>query len=1401
MRTTRILRPSPATLITGTVVEDGPRQFISEDAPYRIRLNREGEVFNRNSPYISVEFDGQTPPPGYHHESRIPPPGGYMPQSFSKPYRVRFGVGANPTDEDVYGKTALNVRRFNNFRFVSLSGTHNGKNFLKGGRLFSYNDGLFFLTETFVWSNDQYYRMARLFRYSEESDAFDEIKTFSTIPIDSNENQNQYGSPDYYIWDSKLHVVYRTINRDDDRSYIVVFRANEGLTEWSQISSTPITDAWSVDLTRFRLRVASSKHSVMVVVYLVTNGLRNGVTEISKADMRSYISYDGGYVLNTKNKSYRNVRYNDGSEIERVTGTNNMAYLFLPNAIDTPTSNISPMNEKFGLYYDENMGEYVILKAGDPSTGDPDRYLMGIKTVENDLHNWESCLKLRLDDRITCIPPEYGTPWNPYNESTDHNINDFKLLDLDIAPGPTINTMIVHTKLMDEYYDYDYVATPEFTFLVEFTFASESDVPKFSQPRTSSLYAYGGKFHPEYSFICSPWNPIPTGLATAGMIKQGWNTDYPMICNWRNQVVASNRTKLGVNQSTGYDENVYSCLHIFSTWQNYEEKYGYEFALSARQFNINTSVYGMSPSTLDGAFTYTPYEKLITTVFAPSGYCFLSVDGGNIVEPSLMEKASLSKPEFFKTRITVKINGLTASGTKTVTFLKAGATADGIDGYSFVLIAKDNGTLEIKTIAGTSLGVITSFDWDQIHEFVVGVCYNRDHAITVWMLHRENPSISEVKLNIVGQWNVSRETLAAPIYNIGTVASANVSSGGATIYDVQISCFGHGFRSLRNRKKAPYELVIDGGGLYSSSPSSYEDYKVSPNARLFDSVVELWDGSKIEILGESENTSRLWSYANTRSGNSSGNVYNGVLNSVYDFSLDYIPSLTTPHCHCYIEDFNTAEGNDTEGCHLIYEIDGPIEIYDIAMFNVHGIHCYDVIRGSYNPITRVWTDSDIQHLNIPRINLDFDPSITLSKTILMNSLMEDIQDGHLEHYSILIYNTVLKYYTGQLIVKNNTRISISVTTEIPSLDDCELHLMFPYLTEYIESANTETVPTHIGFRFYAEENALYKNIGEVIIGESIDISDSVNSVEVKSQGASDIDTSSFDFTYSPRSAAQPLASVATIQYINQKSIPKSIRNLVFNCITVPNVVLIHEQHDRVPLLGYGNFSSLSENEEYFNSGSTDFIFQDFLGVFRTAKFPAAPIVRIFTTSGTTGETGVTFLFTSTVVSESDTNTYDWDFGDGTTVSGTSVPTHAYADYGLYIVTLTVTDKWGQSSISSVTMNIQITEDYQLGIVTTAPPLAVGFAHDVTIQSLNLLGSVATWNNTTQVRITDLSGGLNLDFDSDGLYDEVPDDDPTVFYPMEDGIFTFKVASLAPASYLIQVEDQYGNFVQTTLTFA
>ncbi|HLF26956.1 MAG TPA: PKD domain-containing protein [Anaerolineae bacterium] len=57
----------------------------------------------------------------------------------------------------------------------------------------------------------------------------------------------------------------------------------------------------------------------------------------------------------------------------------------------------------------------------------------------------------------------------------------------------------------------------------------------------------------------------------------------------------------------------------------------------------------------------------------------------------------------------------------------------------------------------------------------------------------------------------------------------------------------------------------------------------------------------------------------------------------------------------------------------------------------------------------------------------------------------------------------------------------------------------------------------------------------------------------------------------------------------------------------------------------------------------------------------------------------------------DTHTLAWDFGDGTTASGTLTPTHVYADDGVYAVTLTITDDGGEMGSDTLVVTVHNVE--------------------------------------------------------------------------------------------------------------
>ena len=100
----------------------------------------------------------------------------------------------------------------------------------------------------------------------------------------------------------------------------------------------------------------------------------------------------------------------------------------------------------------------------------------------------------------------------------------------------------------------------------------------------------------------------------------------------------------------------------------------------------------------------------------------------------------------------------------------------------------------------------------------------------------------------------------------------------------------------------------------------------------------------------------------------------------------------------------------------------------------------------------------------------------------------------------------------------------------------------------------------------------------------------------------------------------------------------------------------------------------------------------------------APIVEAGT--GLTTMEGITVTFAGSYTDPSRMlnggETILWDFGDGTTASGTLTPIHTFADNGLYTITLTVTDSLGAAG-----------GDFLLVTVNNAPPTLEAIA-DITI---------------------------------------------------------------------------------------
>lgn len=124
----------------------------------------------------------------------------------------------------------------------------------------------------------------------------------------------------------------------------------------------------------------------------------------------------------------------------------------------------------------------------------------------------------------------------------------------------------------------------------------------------------------------------------------------------------------------------------------------------------------------------------------------------------------------------------------------------------------------------------------------------------------------------------------------------------------------------------------------------------------------------------------------------------------------------------------------------------------------------------------------------------------------------------------------------------------------------------------------------------------------------------------------------------------------------------------------------------------------------------------------------------------------------------DTHTISWDFGDGSTDSGTLTPTHVYANSGVYTVTLTITDSGG--GVGTDTLDITVkglvagyhlngdTLDYSVNVNNGINHGAM-FVDGISGQALHFDGSNEDPSNGKYVEILDnpsldITDGLTIE---------------------------------------------------------
>jgi PKD repeat protein len=147
----------------------------------------------------------------------------------------------------------------------------------------------------------------------------------------------------------------------------------------------------------------------------------------------------------------------------------------------------------------------------------------------------------------------------------------------------------------------------------------------------------------------------------------------------------------------------------------------------------------------------------------------------------------------------------------------------------------------------------------------------------------------------------------------------------------------------------------------------------------------------------------------------------------------------------------------------------------------------------------------------------------------------------------------------------------------------------------------------------------------------------------------------------------------------------------------------------------------------------------------------------------------------------DTHTIEWNFGDGTTASGTLTPSHTYADNGVYTVMLTVTDDDG--GVGANTLVVTVGDLGPAAAFTWSPePQNEGGVVSFSDMSTSAPDSIVSWSWDFDGLATSDAQNPSFRFMDDGSYVvslTVTDDDGS----MDTVSHTVTITDLGPTAIL------------------
>jgi hypothetical protein len=1368
-----VVNPIDLELLSGTEQRNGVKALSTDDDPdYDLAFTIQGGQIRPDEYTLDIaNLSGRIA--GSHSVRGAVPEGGLTIKGVRDPFQFAYRYDSDDQMQFI-GQGHVNVKEYRKFN-VSNGRVTDVSSRLRNIRMFSFKGSLYLLGEAIEKNGEDNYGFVELYQYDELYKVFKIIKRFTEYPVDVVPDffEFQYGSPDWFEFEGSLFITYKFVQREIQKSFIVIFKAYDaGISEFKEESRIEMLNqqSFKYDTGKFRLRACQGDGVVMIVTYglaslPITQATPSYVAQLK--DMRQYVSFDGGATFSTRTDYSSGLFVNQGNEIVTPPATTSLYAMFIPtHKSGNYDRDFTQFNHNFSLFFDANMSSFVIMKCGDGVNSyknAANSFIMAVKTSSEDFFIWEPCLRYQLNIQAHGVNPESDTYDEQMSGSGDENAV-FIISDIDVVSCENGNFAIIETKPNDFAVPDNSLGTLG-TAIFEFSFISSEYFPKGYYDK---IFAYGGKYHEEYAFLCTPINPFNSGTMSPGtftrVYKDATGSLQPVLTRWRNQLVSTVRD---------IASNSYRYFAVHSPWSNLGEDYGYEssyprFLLDPTLANWERSfTSGLSPAPLIS-------EDLVRcSVNAISQQAFFVVSGnllGLEGTRSVPSRAGAASIQAGKSKFGLRISGVPAASTLTFFRMILSDESASSNFKSIELRINSAGHIFAYNISGHSYGQLTfvPIDLGVYYEYYVAIGYAPDGTdlITFWMRRSGDFYWSNIQT-----LELSPETPSGVQVSQVRVGIIQYTTYSPTMYvdvgDLFIGSYENGYRPFYSDKKRQvagnldntfisfYDLSTTAFPFTCSFSTSYSTF-----CRLHDGSVLNFKGGKV---GANESIS--WRSARILSSNDSANVLSGVADHAYDFT-----------------------GLDT--VELIFNNVNAAKFDAISLINVCGVDLIDLKVGSYDIYSQTWVGLETASYQWARYQLA-SPSISGKYIVYSNDL--NFQKNQLAGYTIYIRNTLTNVWVGTVKVIENFNNIIKVDQTISTSVDRAFYISYQSASFDVPDVIKNGNYKNISLTFTNVTGSFLNIVGEISVGRLIQLDDLVTSADYESFDLEGERRSERGYGFNSRSDNGNIVEKIKLELqklYNYDDESFKVLSLLESLYSKEKNFPVIEQSVNGNATNYAVIDQFSMSPSFpITDISMNIVYQKWTQRRNVPRTSEPPILNIYSDKNDI-DVDQTINFSADAVDPDGTSvTYFWSFGDGTT-SVLQNPSKNYLEIGFYQVACTATDGDGDQSTKyiNVYVNPAKIDTYELDITGTSPyPAATPLT--AVIQAVDRQGNPVTYDSSTKITVRP-SDDMFVDVNGDTILNSTEDYAP---FRLTEGSLTFVIYADFPGSYTLSMVDSSGYY--------